>query len=240
MDRQVILDEIRRTAEENGGVPFGKLRLDKEAGIKEHHWKRYWPRLSDAQREAGFDPNAWTGPIDRKRLLELLAGLARELGHFPTHAELMVRSNADKAWPNQKVFSNRLGAKAEMVESLAAFCRESGGLDDVLAYCQAVIAMQNKTNASRTASDADSDGFVYLLKSGRFYKIGKTNHAGKRERELALQLPERASMVHSIKTDDPDGIERYWHQRFADKRKNGEWFDLDRQDVAAFRRRRFM
>ncbi len=40
MDKRRILDEIRRTADANGGTPLGKFRLDREAGIKEHHWKR--------------------------------------------------------------------------------------------------------------------------------------------------------------------------------------------------------
>ena len=79
-------------------------------------------------------------------------------------------------------------------------------------------------------------GFVYLAKSGRFYKIGKTNAAGHTEYQLAIQLPAKVKTLHVIRTDDPGGIEAYWHKRFEAKRRNGEWFDLDTLDVAAFKR----
>ncbi len=47
------------------------------------------------------------------------------------------------------------------------------------------------------------------MKSGRFYKIGRSNATGRREYEVAIQLPEKLSTVHVIRTDDPAGIEAY-------------------------------
>ena len=81
-------------------------------------------------------------------------------------------------------------------------------------------------------------GYVYLFRSGKFHKIGRSNHHGRRAYEIALQLPEKLEVVHTIETDDAVGIERYWHQRFEGRRRNGEWFQLTKADVAAFKRRR--
>ncbi len=53
-------------------------------------------------------------------------------------------------------------------------------------------------------------------------------------------MPYKTEEVHVISTDDPVGIEAYWHNRFREKRLEGEWFQLSAADVKAFQRRRVM
>lgn len=78
---------------------------------------------------------------------------------------------------------------------------------------------------------------VYLIKSAQHYKIGKANNFEQRLRQVNLELPEKAVEVHRIYTDDPLGIEGYWHKRFKAKRLNGEWFELTEEDVEVFKSR---
>lgn len=79
-------------------------------------------------------------------------------------------------------------------------------------------------------------GFVYLLKSGQFYKIGKANDLKKRISQIKLQLPFDTELIHAIEAFRPYDVEKYWHKKFADKRRNGEWFELSADDVTEFKR----
>ncbi len=119
------------------------------------------------------------------------------------------------------------------------YCHSHTGYEDVARLCGEYLG-RIRNVADEDGGPQAKIGSVYLIRSGRFYKIGKTNAAGRREYELSIQLPEPVKRIHVIRTDDPAGIEAYWHNRFATKRKNGEWFELDAADVAAFKRRKFM
>ena len=151
-----------------------------------------------------------------------------------------MKARADDAFPCHNTF-RRFGRKSQLARRLISYCESLGELDDVITICEP-LASEASTEDDQTPRDQtpESFGSVYLLKVGRYYKIGRSNSFGRRERELTIQLPEKPKTIHVISTDDPPGIEAYWHDRFAEKRKNGEWFELSRADVQAFKRRKFM
>jgi hypothetical protein len=239
MNKQHILGEIRRTAAANGGVPLGKSRFSQQTGIKVSDWSgKIWARWGDALREAGFEPNQLQTAYSEAMLIEKFIGLARELGHFPVHTEVKMKARSDDSFPWHNTFA-RFGSKQQFAITLLNYCKNRSGYDDIIALCRP-IATAAITRAPIEIEPEEVIGFVYLMKSGRHYKIGRSNAVGRREYELAIQMPGKLVTVHTIRTDDAAGIEDYWHRRFSDKRKNGEWFELAAGDVKAFRRRKFM
>ena len=92
ISKKHILDEIKRTAEANNGVPLGMSKFFKETGIKRSDWEgKYWPRWSDAVSAAGYTPNLPQEAYSDEFLIEKLIGHIRELGHFPLRAEQAIR-----------------------------------------------------------------------------------------------------------------------------------------------------
>ena len=226
----------------NAGTPPGRLAFESETGIGESGWRGvYWARWNDAVREAGLVPNKVTTAYPPENLLKHLARVTQDIGHVPTFSELRLEARKSPGFPSEKTFA-RLGSKPEMIARLLTFCRSEQGLGAVAVICEKAIA-EIPPEGKDDGRETEGDGFVYLIKSGRHYKIGRTNDPDRRERELLYQTVDRNVRVHTIRTDDPAGIEMYWQRRFVDKRvrPDGEWFALNARDVAAFcRRKKFM
>jgi len=237
LDKAQIVRLIKRIADESGGVPPGARKFTAETGLKENQWRgRYWARWGDALQEAGFAPNQSAEAYGQDLLLERTISLCRRFGRFPTWAELSMEKRLDTTFPSMGAFRRAgLGTMPALALKVTEFCEERSDYGDVLPYLHG-RARQPSAPAPVVGL---REGSVYLIKAGRHYKIGRAFDLGRRSRDIELQLPERAVVVHVIKTDDPIGIETYWHRRFESKRKNGEWFELDETDVRGFKRRKY-
>jgi hypothetical protein len=237
MTKQEILSEIRRIAAEYGGKAPGFQSFSSETGVRKSDWyPNLWLRWGDAIIEAGCQPNDFISAYDTDFLITKYIELIRELDHFPIEGELRIKHNTDKNFPSHSGFA-QLGKKHERVRKIIEYCQGKNEYDDIILHCSKVVkSKQHKPNSFNL--DLNKRGYVYLLRHGtrNEFKIGKTYNPIRREGEIRLELPEKAQPIHYIKTDDPTGIENYWHSRFASKRKEGEWFSLTAEDVRAFKK----
>lgn len=234
--RDHIISEIQRLAAQSEGQPPGYQAFFSATGITESKWRgKYWARWGDALIEAGFEPNSWTGKSDTNAILSGVIAACRHYGRFPTYAEMSMLRASDSTVPSPKTIQGNLGGRSDVIAALKTYIGDDAQYGDVKAMLPTIT--QSRPAPAKGAKPVD--GHVYLIKSGEFYKIGRSDELERRVKEIRIALPDAASLLHSITTDDPPGIEAYWHRRFAERRANGEWFRLTPDDVKAFRRRKF-
>jgi hypothetical protein len=134
------------------------------------------------------------------------------------------------------------GVWAEIVKSVNTFYAavegETQGLVDVAGEeinPFDAIGICRERLLRRALDRCDGGGFVYFLRGEDFCKIGQTTRLNERIAALKIQLPFKVDLFHVIPTTTPVLLERAFHQHYASKRANGEWFRLDEDDFAYIR-----
>jgi hypothetical protein len=242
IDREEILAEIRKFVAGNAGEIPGERTFLAATRIKPSAWKgRYWARWTDAVREAGYDPNAMTQKIPNEDILQYLAGFIAKLGYFPVRDEINIQAKVETGFPVWQTVKKRYGGMPQTAAALLEFSRKTENTA-VAKLCEARLEHEASkprqvTNHQRKPVRA---GFVYLKYSPslRLYKIGKANNSDKRGAGISLLLPEDLVPKHEIRTDCPYILEKYWENRFRAKKKQGEWYDLNSEDIQSFKKRR--
>lgn len=81
-----------------------------------------------------------------------------------------------------------------------------------------------------------SIGYIYVLKVGDMYKIGKSVSPRGRIGTLKTACPFEIEVFAVYKTIDLHRTEKMLHDVFSEKRIRGEWFKLDKEDLSFFDR----
>lgn len=95
------------------------------------------------------------------------------------------------------------------------------------------VIERSKTESKKRKS---SPGFVYLIKCEGYYKIGMSNDPKNRIPHLSVLTPFNTSAICVIESEDMRLLEKQLHDKFTDKRVNGEWFVLSDEDVEYIKR----
>src|SRR5206468_11832299 len=93
---------------------------------------------------------------------------------------------SDPTFPDKSCL-RRWGNRDAMLAKLAEFCEGRDEFKPVLRILKEGVTR----SVDRRVDSLDVKGFVYLLRSGKKYKLGCTNAIGRRVRELAIQLPQK-------------------------------------------------
>jgi hypothetical protein len=72
----------------------------------------------------------------------------------------------------------------------------------------------------------EAAGWVYLLRTGWHYKIGKTKNVKARVADLQTSSPYLIELIWAVYDQNMHQFEAWLHREFAEYRTNGEWFEL--------------
>ena len=176
----------------------------------------------------------------QKILLEMYATACRHFGRPPTRMELRLYRRANPGLPTDRTFDKRFGSRTNLLGCLLVWATANRERLDVAGMVDIDEILDGPDEPQVAQPQLRlSEGHVYLIRSGPYYKVGRSDELERRVKEIRVALPDAATLEHSIRTDDPPGIEAYWHRRFNGSRVNGEWFELAPSYVKAFKKRKF-
>jgi hypothetical protein len=129
-------------------------------------------------------------------ILEKYISFLRELGRVPLTAELRIKARSDTSFPSHGLFA-KLGGKQALIAGVREH-REAHNISDVITMLPAQAGALPEPHATENEPKVPT-GYVYLMKSGRHFKIGRTNSVGRRGRELGIKIPIPPSTLHVMK-----------------------------------------
>ena len=237
MDKSKLIHRLNQLAGERGGHIAFRAFIEatgfSERSLRDQPWFQGWNALL---KEAGLETKSFK--VDRTppaTIAEAVAELIARSGKWPTEDELRRERARNATFPSATIIS-----PMRKTGELARLITELGAIHPKFSVAAEIAAKHQVQPPDAVSADERIKGYVYMLRSGRSYKIGKSIDPSRRFREVRLELPDETSQVHAIATDDPSGIEAYWHQRFVSKRvRNTEFFSLTAEDVRAFKRRKY-
>jgi hypothetical protein len=137
-------------------------------------------------------------------------------------------------WQQKGVYDPLYSECYEIAYVIRAF--ETGAVKFPEEIYRLAVAIRDRVSPTTYSNKIKKSGYVYLIQSVTgHHKIGRSVNPHNRLKTFGVLLPFEIEYIALIKSDDHIGLERYLHDKFASQRVNGEWFNLDPEDVEYFK-----
>ena len=90
------------------------------------------------------------------------------------------------------------------------------------------------SKVSQKAKTKSAAGYIYIMKSGGWYKIGMTSRKSGRLGEIRVLFP-IVKLITQIACEDAGKVETYLHKKYKKQRITHEWYKLTKQDIQWFK-----
>jgi len=85
------------------------------------------------------------------------------------------------------------------------------------------------------SNSAKTEGYIYFVKSDTGYtKIGMTSNIDTRFKALKTTSPHKLNLICTVKGFDYEKLERKAHKHFKQRKAEGEWFDINLDQINDF------
>ena len=161
-----------------------------------------------------------------------LQAMKKAVGIYP-YGEAIVKTLRA---PFPKSHSQILDQLAICEKALSGFeqCDFTEGIAEKLRQHYSLLKDALKGELKKQApSRTPKPGYVYVLQSPTgAYKIGHSKNPHSRLKTFQVKLPFEVEYVCLVYSGDMQGLELELHERFDERRINGEWFALSEDDIA--------
>lgn len=112
------------------------------------------------------------------------------------------------------------------------------GKTEFLTLIEDEVSIKNADELIKLASakSIDNLGFVYIIKSKLGYKIGRSKEIHHRNKIFNVKLPFQWEFAKVFCLEDYKLFEKFLHKIFLTKKINGEWFELNEDDLVSIER----
>ena len=113
------------------------------------------------------------------------------------------------------------GKKEDLIPFYEWFC----------SYMERKRTEEQKAIEINQFSQRNYPGYIYVIKSNNLFKIGRTKNIKERIKDYKTQNPFEIEVIFKKKVNDYVKAENKLLEKFKNKKKKGEWFELTEKDI---------